>query len=110
MCRMYVKKRNTTIRRNYVKPRNTITFRRKKKPHVLFYALIFIFTMELLATEAVPPISLSSEYIGILVFPILSGVHMSKNTHLTSISRAVIVKNKLDKLELTITALKLIGR
>ena len=107
---MYVKKRNITIRRNYVKPRNTITFRRKKKTHVLFYALIFIFTMELLATEAVLPISLSSEDIGIFVFPISSGVHLCKNPHLTSISRAVIVKNKLDKLELTITALKLIGR
>ena len=66
--------------------------------------------MELLATEAVLPISLSSEDIGIFVFPISSGVHMCKNPHLTSISRAVIVKNKLDKLELTITALKLIGR
>ena len=107
---MYVKKRNTTIRRNYVKPRNTITFRRKKKTHVLFYALIFIFTMELLATEAVLPASLLPDHIGIFVFLIPSGVHLCKKGQVTSIGRAVIVKNKLDKLELTIAALKLIGR
>ena len=62
MRRMYVKKRNTTIRRNYVKPRNTITFRRKKKnARTTILRVIFYFhfgsTLHSNSTELLRPSS-----------------------------------------------------